>query len=579
MNVCLKNPSDMSDQKRVKIAFINPPHADWSLSNNVAYLLCQSYYTHYGKYPNDVEWLPAPYRWDVYKDALEVSLLVESADIIMFSSYAWNYTICDEVSTLIKKKYPEKILLLGGPHIGTNEPDLLAQRTQYDFICQPTKPGETFMMDVIDCYLENRLTHENVSWELNSKKSTPAEFDVDYSIYEEHKDYLTEMVSYARQNKLEPFIVLETTRGCPYKCVYCEWGGGIGTKIIKKSIDIVKRDILALKAAGFRDAYLTDANFGAFEERDLEIFKFAWDNKFNLTDISTLKAKDLKRRIRLIDSVFEIVGKGSDNLILSEGGAGTDMWGHTDHISVIPSISIQSVSETAMKIADRVDLSYDDKIALSRHIRKRCEEEGYSVPAVELILAMPGSTLDDFYAELEIIWNFKAWGSFRHDYMFLPDSVLNSEEYKKKYKIETVEVYSDILDEDGSDNWNALYKNKKNYFKTIRSCFSFTADELHEMWFMNNASNYLLQNIYPLLSHIVTPAEFGKIAFKSINSIDGFRDLYDEVTDIFDPNTPAKSIRKLGGDFRVNTIERFLDANNLFLRSDITRRCLENYDK
>ena len=55
---------------------------------------------------------------------------------------------------------------------------------------------------------------------------------------------------------MEPFIVLETTRGCPYKCVFCEWGGGINTKIYKKDVSIVKRDVLALKKAGYRDAYL-----------------------------------------------------------------------------------------------------------------------------------------------------------------------------------------------------------------------------------------------------------------------------------------------------------------------------------
>lgn len=573
MNVSLKNHSDTLNRKKVKIAFINPPHADWSLSNNTTFLLCQSYYNHFGKYPNNIEWQPAPYKWNTYKDISDVAALVETADIIMFSSYTWNYTICDDVANMIKKSHPEKVLLLGGPHIGTNEPEFLASRPQYDFICQPTKPGETFIQDVLDCYIEDRLVSENISWELKSKRSIPAKFDVDYSVYEEHLDYLTEMLTYAKENKLEPFVIIETTRGCPYKCVYCEWGGGIGTKIVKKDIEIVKRDILALKKAGFRDAYLTDANFGAFEERDVSIFRFGWDNKFNLTDISTMKAKDLNRRIRLIDAIFDIVGKGEEKHSESEGG--TDMWGKTEYISIIPSISIQSVSEEAMRIAERVDLSFEDKIKLSQHINKKCGEEGYPTPAVELILGMPGSTLDDFYAELEIIWNFKAWSSFRHDYMFLPDSTLNSEEYKKKYNIETVEVYSDILDEDGSDNWHNLYKNKKTYFKTIRSCFSFTADEMQEMWFMNNASNYLLKNIYPLLEPFIKPADFGKIAFESINSLEDFKAIKDEIADIFDPNTPPKTIRKLGGDFRVNTIEKFLSKNELILRSDITRRCLE----
>jgi radical SAM superfamily enzyme YgiQ (UPF0313 family) len=559
-------------RKKIKFAFINPPHADWSLANNMTYLICQSYYNHFGKYKDDVEWLPAPYKFDLYKDIEEIVDLLTSADVIMFSSYAWNYTICDDVAKIIKEKCPEKILLLGGPHIGTNEPDLLNKRTFYDYVCQPTKPGETFIQDVIDCIIEDRLSSENISWELNSKRGISATFDVDYSVYEEHLDYLTEMVSYAKKYKLEPFVVIETTRGCPYKCVYCEWGGGIGTKIIKKDIELVKRDILALKKAGFRDAYLTDANFGAFEERDVSIFKFAWDNKFNLTDISTMKSKDLNRRKRLIDSISNIVGKGPEKHSVSEGG--TDMWGNTEYISVIPAVSIQSVSEVAMKIADRVDLSLKDKLELSKYVNHMCSKEDYPIPAVELILGMPGSTLDDFYTEANILWDFKAWSSFRHDYMFLPDSRLNSKEYKEKYQIETVEVYSDIVDEDGTDNWHNLYKNKRTYFKTIRSCFSFTSEDMYEMWFMNNATNYLLKNIYPMLENYASPKEFAKEAYNVINTIEGFDDIYQEIVDILNPNTPPKSIRKLGDNFRAKTIEDFLVKNNIILKSEITKRLL-----
>ena len=85
--------------------------------------------------------------------------------------------------------------------------------------------------------------------------------------------------------------------------------------------------------------------------------------------------------------------------------------------SVTPTVSIQSVSDDAMKIAKRVDLNLDDKIALSEHIHQRCNVEGYPKPPVEMILGMPGSTIDDFYKEYEIYWNFKSFGSWRHDYM------------------------------------------------------------------------------------------------------------------------------------------------------------------
>jgi putative methyltransferase len=560
--------------KRLKISFVNPPHADWSLCNNMTFLMCQTHYNIFGKYKENVDWIKAPYKWNTYKSVMEVFQELSECDIIMFSSYAWNYGINDDLAKYIKQNFPQKICVLGGPHIGTNEPKFLQSRKFYDFICQPTKPGEPFIEDLIDSWFENngKPKVEDICWELKSCKQKKHDIDSEISVYEEHLDYLKEMLQYAKSNKMEPFIVLETTRGCPYGCVFCEWGGGIGTKIIKKSVDLVKRDIMALKKAGFRDAYLTDANFGAFKDRDIEIFKFAWENNFNLTDISTVKIKNLERRKQLIDAWFDVVGKGPEKHSKSEGG--TDMWGETEYISVVPTVSIQSISEEAMKVADRTDLCTKDKIELSRYIKERCENEGYPVPAIELILGMPGSTIEDFYSEMEIIWNFQAWSSFRHDYMFLPDSKLNSKEYREKYKIKTVEVFSDIVDEDGIDNWNSLYKNKKTYFKTMQSCYSYTKEEMHEMWFMNNAGNFLLKNIYPSLQSYIDPKNFGKKCFKIISKLDDFENIHKEIIDIFDENTEPKSIRKLQGKFRTEVIEDMLKKNEIIIKNEIMKKVL-----
>jgi len=554
---------------KLKIAFVNPPHADWSLANNMTYLMVQSHYNHFGKYADKVEWLPAPYRFNAYSSIEELYKEISSADIVLLSSYAWNYTIIDQLTKHIKQASPTTITVLGGPHIGTNEPEFLDSRDFYDFVCRPTKPGEPFVEDLIDSYFENNGKPDlnSISWELRCPLSKKHDINTEYSVYEEHFNYLKDMLHYAQNNHMEPFMVIETTRGCPYQCVFCEWGGGTGTKIIKKDIDLVKRDILALKRAGFRDAYLTDANFGAFEDRDLEIFAFAWENNLNLTDISTMKSTNLERRKRLIDRWFSIVGKGPEKHSVSEGG--TDMWGATEYISIIPTVSIQSISDEAMKVAQRVDLSTQDKLELSRHIEKRCREEGFPVPALELIFAMPGSTLEDFYNEVEIIWNFKAWGSFRHDYMFLPDSTLNDPDYKNEYQIRTVEVYSDIVDEDGIDNWQSLYKDKKTYFKTMLSCYSYTEEELKEMWFMNNATNYLLENFYGHVEEVASPQDFAKACYAVISGLEDFKPIRAEIDDIFDPNTPARSIRTLQGKFRVDAICDMIDLNFTIIKSEV----------
>jgi hypothetical protein len=187
---------------------------------------------------------------------------------------------------------------------------------------------------------------------------------------------------------------------------------------------------------------------------------------------------------------------------------------------------------------------------------------------------MPGSTIDDFYDEMEVIWNFQAWTSFRHDYMFLPDSRLNSKEYKDKYQIKTVEVYSDIVDEDGVDNWNSLYKDKKTYFRTMQSCYSYTKEEMHEMWFMNNAGNYLLKTIYPGIKDLIDPPNFGRICYKIIKELDDFIPIHKEIVDIFDDTTAPKSIRRLGERFRTDVIEEMLEHNKTYIKNEILKAAL-----
>jgi radical SAM superfamily enzyme YgiQ (UPF0313 family) len=550
--------------QKSKIAFVNPPHADWALANNMTYLMMQSHYKRFGKYYNKFEWLEAPYRFNQYKNVEEIYNEIPNANIYLISSYVWNYDLCDLFVEHIKKVNKDAICILGGPHIGTNDTEFFKTRPNYDFICQPTKPGEVFIEDFLNSYIDNKgkVNKQDISWEINSKKQTKCGLP-DYSIYEEHFDYLKKTCDYSKQNKLESSLVLETTRGCPYKCVYCEWGGGLDTKIITKKVDIVKKDIVAIKLAGYTNAFLTDANFGAFENRDLEIFKFAWEQGVNLTDISTIKSKDLDRRKRLVDCWFEIVVPKKENRNAKYA---------KDGIFIVPTVAIQSISDEAMKVAKRVDLTSEDKIKLSKYIEKQCREKGYPVPALELILGMPGSTLKDFYDEMELIWDFKAFSQNRHDYMILPDSVLSKKEYLDEYKIQPVKVYTDLIDEDGVDNLYSLYKTKKNYFYTIQSCYSFTKEDMHEMWFMNQACNILFELIYPLYKNQICPSDFCKECYKILKILPEFREINNYIIDLLDINTEPKSIKKINGKLRTDVFNEIVSNNKSIVISELFKK-------
>ena len=538
----------------INISFVNPPHADWIIPNFATWFFIQSHYNAVGKYKDQINWMKPPYKFNQYESIEDLYEEVKSSNIVLFSSYVWNYDICDELCNILNERNPNIIKILGGPHIGEYDENFEKRKSMYDFICKPTKPGETFIEDFLNEFVENegKVRRSNVSWEIENPFSGKTHLFPEVSVYEEHMDLLSELSNWAESNNLEKFVIMETTRGCPYQCTFCEWGGGTGTKVLKKDVEVVKRDILALKNSGYKNAFLTDANFGMYEKRDLEIFEFAWKNGLYLTDISTVKSKDLERRKRLIDACFDVIGKDSG---LSSG--------------CYPTVSIQSASEEAMKVSKRVDLSFNDKLLLSEHIHKKCLEGFLIPPSIELIMGMPGSTLDDFYNEMEILWNFKSWNSYRHDYMFLPDAQNSDKDYIEKYKIELVEVYTDLIDEEGVDNMNSFYAKKKNYFKTISNCYSFSKEDMHEMFFMNQAGNILLKELYGSVKDFMTPKEFGKKCYSIIKRLDGFEEINVDIRDIYNNKTKPKSIKKLMGKKRSEVIEDFVLRNKLFIMNEL----------
>jgi hypothetical protein len=64
--------------------------------------------------------------------------------------------------------------------------------------------------------------------------------------------------------------MVETNRGCPYGCTFCDWGSATLSKIRKFDLERVLEELEWLARHGFQRIGLCDANFGIFE-RDLTI--------------------------------------------------------------------------------------------------------------------------------------------------------------------------------------------------------------------------------------------------------------------------------------------------------------------
>jgi hypothetical protein len=130
----------------------------------------------------------------------------------------------------------------------------------------------------------------------------------------------------------------------------------------------------------------------------------------------------------------------------------------------------------------------------------------------------------------------------------------------------------DVIEEGGADNRYGLYRGLKSYFKTIASCYSFTREEFHEMWFMNVCGNILLQKHYDTFKDVLTPAEFCRMCYGVIRDcIPGFDEVHENIIDILNPDTPPRGLKRIIGDkSRLECImELTQDDNEIILLNEL----------
>lgn len=56
--------------------------------------------------------------------------------------------------------------------------------------------------------------------------------------------------------------LLETNRGCPYRCTFCYWGGAVGAQVREFSAERLRAELDLLGRRGVESVVLCDANFG-----------------------------------------------------------------------------------------------------------------------------------------------------------------------------------------------------------------------------------------------------------------------------------------------------------------------------
>jgi hypothetical protein len=174
-------------------------------------------------------------------------------------------------------------------------------------------------------------------------------------------------------------------------------------------------------------------------------------------------------------------------------------------------------------------------------------------------MGMPGSTIEDFYQEFEMMEILHSWSDPRFEYSYLPATEASSQSDLEKHKVELAPIYSVSMFD------------TKNYFHTIASCYSFTRRDIYEMYFINQAAQRLRTQYYDEYKDHLSISNFMRKMYPILEKCPGFDDIHQQIVNLYDPTTEACDLFYLTDDsgrqrYKRDVIADFIASNDSIIR-------------
>lgn len=353
-------------------------------------------------------------------------------DIFGISLYVWNADLAHEVAAWVKNRWPSCVVISGGPHqYMRTDMNWFKDRPYLDASLPGDCYGEWCITEIMQ-----QINKKPIDWQMidnifvpsgktrvpyqhkNESKNVKKTFDYDWPSFANQKHYLQEFINHARiyNTQIKPGAILETTRGCPYGCTFCDWGGGINSKVKSKPIDYVKQDIESLADLGIQGIFIADANFGILGDRDVEILDFIINglktkNQFKVNFGGMAKTN---KRLETLKKIIDLQSKetGFDRVKLS----------------------IQSFDQEVLNNIKRTNITLDEYLEI---YDLHAQDVSKNVAVAEMILGLPGMTLQKFYREFDILYQHNLMGVW-YEWLVLPEAPAFQPEYREKFQIRTL---------------------------------------------------------------------------------------------------------------------------------------------
>jgi putative methyltransferase len=464
-----------------KISFVNPNFQQGPKEFNAYYLpyspaILWSYVAQFKHITDNYELGEFIWRRETIEDA--VDMLKDSA-VVGFSTYIWNRSYNNVLARELKKVNPDIFIMTGGPEPPITDPEFFERFPYIDVAVK--QEGEISTKKILETLLVPGASLQAVRGLLiNDNGKT---IDTGPGIRIENLDeipspYLTGVFDELMKKypEIRWNVTLESNRGCPYACTFCDWGSLTYNKVKKFGLERVYAELEWVGKNNCDFVSLTDANFGIFPERDSMIADklIEVQKTYGNPKAYTISwAKNQKQE------VVDIVRK-----LIYEGGAKIGL-----------NLSVQTMDDNVLDIIKRKNLD-TNKI---EQVFELCEEN--NIPLyTELILGLPGETLETWKQNF-----YKLFRSGNHTGITIYQAQLleNAEMnllQKQDYKLEGRVVYDYLV---GTYNEHEL----REGVEVVISTKDLPRDKMIEAqvfsWFLNTfhingITNYISRVLYKL---------------------------------------------------------------------------------
>ena len=319
-----------------------------------------------------------------YPDKLLAAMKHKKPDILAVSNYAWNYNLAEWACKKAKQIDKNILTVKGGWNFPLDEDGRFEFLEKYpDTDIYVTHEGELVFSGILDIYLSSGRVGVLSSIvpgscyinKLEKRLVTGDRMPDIQTLDDIPSPYLNGMLDEFLDGTLNPIV--ETTRGCPFRCNFCNSAIENYNKVRRFSFDYLKKDCEyicnKLSKTSNRQIMIPDANFGMYKQDKIFVELLA----------------EMRDTLDWPHVVFIVgAGKGNQEFVLEALEPIKD--------SATPSLAFQSFNEktlTEIKRKNMIATAFDV-------IAKKAAELGFTIHS-ELIAPMPYETLNSYLSGLE----------------------------------------------------------------------------------------------------------------------------------------------------------------------------------